>query len=398
MSSFWRAITPRAPGRLLAISGVMSAALYAVQVLPAAAQDTVYVGGSGQPDVEVNLDVLNDLYGAGDGRELLHPGEKPLYLRRSMPPKIIGQNIVRVPAPPTGTPKRAMTPLTQPGTQTVSRPPAQPVLRAPTQNAAPRVATRPLIPAPPPAQAQIQGRVKAPALAQLPETTKKPVRRAPPAPLQPMPSTTQPLPSKKDQERLSELATLRSEDLISDTDYAAKRAEILGGPKKAVPPAVPTLAAPKKIAKPRVITPQPLAPPQAVTETAPPAPKATPSAPKETKVASIPKHPVPIDGTRQLRLDFESAASGLTPSQSDQLKDLAGQLQNGNVRLQVRAYAGATGEDAGSARRSSLKRALAVRSRLIEGGIRSTRIDVRALGAAGDDGPADRVDIYSVAR
>jgi len=411
MSSIWRAITPRAPGRLLAISGVMSATLYAMQVSPAAAQNTVYVGGSGQPNVEVNLDVLNDLYGAGDGRELLHPGEKPLYLRRSMPPKIIGQNIIRVPAPPTGTPKTAVTPLIRPGAQTVSRPPAQPVLRAPAQKAVPKVATKPLIPASPPVQAPAQAQVQAPALAQLPETTKKPVRRAPPAPLQPMPSTTQPLPSKKDQERLTELATLRSEDLISDSDYAAKRAEILGGPKKAAPPPVPTLAAPpvpaatpapapKKITKPRVTTPAlaPPAPPQVVTEAAPPAPKATPPAAKETKVASIPKQPVPIDGIRQLRLEFESSASGLTPSQTDQLKDLAGRLQSGDVRLQVRAYAGATGEDTGSARRSSLKRALAVRSRLIEGGIRSTRIDVRALGAAGDDGPADRVDIYSVVR
>ena len=42
----------------------------------------------------------------------------------------------------------------------------------------------------------------------------------------------------------------------------------------------------------------------------------------------------------------------------------------------------------------SLSRALEVRSRLIEFGVRSSNIDVRALGNANDDGlPAERVDI-----
>jgi len=39
-----------------------------------------------------------------------------------------------------------------------------------------------------------------------------------------------------------------------------------------------------------------------------------------------------------------------------------------------------------------------VRSFLIERGIRSTRIDVRALGIPEDDGPEDRVDVVIVAR
>ena len=46
----------------------------------------------------------------------------------------------------------------------------------------------------------------------------------------------------------------------------------------------------------------------------------------------------------------------------------------------------------------SLSRALAVRSYLIEQGIRSTRIDVRALGLAGDSGPLDRVDVVLLGR
>jgi outer membrane protein OmpA-like peptidoglycan-associated protein len=41
----------------------------------------------------------------------------------------------------------------------------------------------------------------------------------------------------------------------------------------------------------------------------------------------------------------------------------------------------------------SLSRALAVRSYLIKAGVRSTRMDVRALGNNVQGSPADRVDI-----
>ena len=51
-----------------------------------------------------------------------------------------------------------------------------------------------------------------------------------------------------------------------------------------------------------------------------------------------------------------------------------------------------------AARRLSLSRALQVRSYLIDQGVRSTRIDVRALGANVPSGPADRVDIKTVQR
>ena len=73
---------------------------------------------------------------------------------------------------------------------------------------------------------------------------------------------------------------------------------------------------------------------------------------------------------------------------------LAGDEQK---RLQVVAYAASQGNTS-AARRLSLSRALAVRSYLIDKGIRSTRIDVRAMGApeAASSGPADRVDLVVV--
>jgi outer membrane protein OmpA-like peptidoglycan-associated protein len=63
------------------------------------------------------------------------------------------------------------------------------------------------------------------------------------------------------------------------------------------------------------------------------------------------------------------------------------------LRIQLLAYAGQASDSASQARRLSLSRALAARSQLIEQGVRSTRIDVRALGNKSAGGPTDRIDI-----
>lgn len=67
--------------------------------------------------------------------------------------------------------------------------------------------------------------------------------------------------------------------------------------------------------------------------------------------------------------------------------------QEGGVRLQLLAYAGEPNLSASKARRLSLSRALAVRSYLISKGVRSTRIDVRALGNRLPSGAPSRVDL-----
>ena len=61
------------------------------------------------------------------------------------------------------------------------------------------------------------------------------------------------------------------------------------------------------------------------------------------------------------------------------------------ARLQLVAYATGPGDQASKARRVSLSRALSARGYLIAQGVRSTRIDVRALGHT-DEQQADRVD------
>ena len=68
------------------------------------------------------------------------------------------------------------------------------------------------------------------------------------------------------------------------------------------------------------------------------------------------------------------------------------------MRLLLKAFAESTGNNSSKARRLSLSRTLVVRSFLIDNGLRSTRIDVRALGIARDGGAPDRVDIVSINR
>ncbi|HZB90781.1 MAG TPA: OmpA family protein, partial [Stellaceae bacterium] len=71
------------------------------------------------------------------------------------------------------------------------------------------------------------------------------------------------------------------------------------------------------------------------------------------------------------------------------------------VRLQLVAHASGGSDESNEARRISLQRALAVRSYLIDRGIASTRMDVRALGnrsEGGSGGPLDRVDVVMLDR
>lgn len=84
-----------------------------------------------------------------------------------------------------------------------------------------------------------------------------------------------------------------------------------------------------------------------------------------------------------------------------ELDRLAGTMAGSEAqRLQVVAYASSQDKNTSAARRLSLSRALAVRSYLIDKGIRSTRIDVRAMGTpeGAGSGPADRVDLVLVSQ
>ena len=113
------------------------------------------------------------------------------------------------------------------------------------------------------------------------------------------------------------------------------------------------------------------------------------------EVAALTPAAEPLAEGQVLRVAFAPQQEDLPVDVSGALNTLAGRLlSDDSTRLQLRAYAGGTTEQASQARRLSLTRALSVRSYLIEQGVRSTRIDVRALGLPDDGGPADRVDIF----
>lgn len=99
------------------------------------------------------------------------------------------------------------------------------------------------------------------------------------------------------------------------------------------------------------------------------------------------------------QIPFAAGAADLPADSKSVLDQAVAKLkQDDEARLQIVAYASGNEDSGSQARRLSLSRALAVRSYLIDQGVRSTRMDVRALGNHVPSGPADRVDILVVHR
>ncbi len=173
-------------------------------------------------------------------------------------------------------------------------------------------------------------------------------------------------------------------------------------PKKLEAPAPAPSAPPKK--KPEATTQTQSAPPPPtiaaapkVTPSEPPAPVVSAAKKQQTEQASLPAANAAGGDTEPglaMQVVFSNDATRLPTDAKNKLKSLASRLKSkDNLRLQLMAYAGGDKLSASLARRLSLSRALSVRSFLIENGIRSTRIDVRALGNKTDQKPLNRVDL-----
>ncbi len=176
-------------------------------------------------------------------------------------------------------------------------------------------------------------------------------------------------------------------------------------------PPVSTAAKPKQIA--RTVAPPPPAPPNAAMQP-PPAtrkvvksrtsaarrvPKAEPARAKPKQVASLSKSTASVRSGSLRRIEFPPGSAKLSNKAALGLKNVAAALSNDTgLRIQLLAYAGRNNDSASQSRRLSLSRALAARSKLIDQGVRSTRIDVRALGNKSAGGPADRIDIIVTKR
>jgi outer membrane protein OmpA-like peptidoglycan-associated protein len=156
-----------------------------------------------------------------------------------------------------------------------------------------------------------------------------------------------------------------------------------------------------KVEKPVVEMPLP---PKAAPSPAPPksvaeAESKPKPAPQEKEQAALPPGPETTKTGQALRVEFGTKASKVPADAKKGLQTLAAKLKGDNtLRLQLMAYAGGDSLSASKARRLSLSRALSVRSFLIEKGVRSTRIDVRALGNKTAEKPLNRVDVNIVER
>ncbi|WP_376958652.1 OmpA family protein [Azospirillum sp. A26] len=150
-------------------------------------------------------------------------------------------------------------------------------------------------------------------------------------------------------------------------------------PPAAVPAQPPQPAAQGTPAVPTPATPVPVTP-RTDTAALPPPPEAAPPA------ASLPPSSV-------LSLVFPADATNL-PDAADAVVDrIVERLRaSDTARLQLRSYASGTPDTAREARQRALARALALRERLTAFGIRSTRVDVRALGLDEGGGVPDRID------
>jgi outer membrane protein OmpA-like peptidoglycan-associated protein len=165
---------------------------------------------------------------------------------------------------------------------------------------------------------------------------------------------------------------------------------------------------------PRAAPAKPAPPPQRVAHTEPPPPRAAHTEPPPQRVArtepppartlpptrTLPpeRNPEADSGSKRGVVLFAPNASDPSVSALQSVKSLAGELSDalagGTSRVQLLAFGGQRGDKSSDTRRLSLKRALVIRQILIDSGVPSERIDVRALGGTDDNGPLDRVDVF----
>ncbi len=174
-----------------------------------------------------------------------------------------------------------------------------------------------------------------------------------------------------------------------------KAADAAPPPPPAPAPKTEVAAAPPPPSAPAA----PAAPPApAATPTAPASPssaEASSAAPAAAEQASLPD----ASGEKPAQVLFNGDDTKLSADGQGILDSVYAKLEASNdLRVQLMAYAAGSDLTSSKARRISLSRALSVRSYLIEKGLRSTRIDVRALGDKEQGAPENRVDVNIVKR
>jgi|APSaa5957512535_1039671.scaffolds.fasta_scaffold30821_2 outer membrane protein OmpA-like peptidoglycan-associated protein len=336
------AARPRFGRPLLIVPAVIALFATVFAVAPALGQETIFIGGSGQTGVEIDLGALD--YRATAPRPVIfglrHPGDSganlaPVTLRR-----------------PSDTPSSAK--------------PAAPIETAAIEPPKAEMVTK-LEPPP----AKVPTIVVSPA-AEITEPALAPERAA------------ETDPDKMTAEERA-AAVARNKNMVSSTSFANEIAR--GGESGAAPAKAAEKPAQKSSAK------------AAQKSSAKAAQKSSAKPAQKTEMAALSPADVPTLPGQSMQITFAASESVLPDGAHVPLAAIAATLANDDtLRLQLKAYAGGGADSASHARRLSLSRALAVRSQLIEQGVRSTRIDVRALGNKSESGTSDRVDVILVQR
>ncbi len=439
------------------VMGGAAAALAATLVFivgagPTRAQESVVIGGRGLPAIVVNLEVLRDLGAPVQRRRLRMPGQRDLnpdLIRLKPPPGVKAREVtIRTPKFRPESPAFARTGPESPGRDPTIR------LRQPGEKRSqgPVRSSRRAVPAVPtrPVERQV---LAPPAVAPAAPAAKIKKEKTPPVRRAERSRSTAAAPERRERVTPPPPPPRRAvERAITQPERSSARAK-LPAPEQTVKPAAPPPPPPRVITKKAAeppqekqvarIAPEPIAPPQPLKRPAAPAkapvvkkpekaavqdkpplgdaaapaparsavqdkppepvrstvraepapPKVRPAAPRETRTAALPPARPPVDEKEALRVVFSGSSSRLTEEGESALRTLVRSVAETESRIQLKAFAAGSSDRPSTARRLSLSRALAVRSFLIEQGMRSTKIDVRALGVPADDGPADRVDV-----
>lgn len=289
--------------------------------------------------------------------------EKTESPKASVVPSEITPPPVSVPPAP-----KIMPPTSEPAAGADTPTPAEPATQAAVPEPSPPPVAETEMPKAPPAPAPKVAAPETPAV----ETPKpdEPKAAEAPMPSAPGPATVPPAPK-----------------IVPPTPPAAAKA----------PAETPKVA--EKPTSPRLVRPAPPAPPAASKSDSETKSTASggdaPASRGGTQVAALPETPPAeiLDGGQIYRIPFGPSSSEISEDGKKYLDELAQRMKDeSSLRLQLLGYAGSTQDSASKARRTSLFRALSVRTYLMKQGVRSTRMDVRALGNRVEDGSPDRVD------
>lgn len=419
-----RTCSGRTRGRALGLSTALVAATGLIWVgSHAAAMAQAYNGGPNQ--VIVNMDVLNGLpsgygagaYGTGYGApqaygqapksqflpgaapqgygippdQLAAPLGAPRYLPPYTPYGVAGAGVQPLPlapglaglaTPPSSRPSSVLTTLgpdgrpiqpiklKQPGTGTkqASKPKKKEFAApAPTETASVSE------PAPEPTDSQVAA-IEPPSPPAEPEALPDtvPMPEATPAPSD-TGATVETAPAVAAPEPAAETPAEPAEEPAAEAEAPAPEAPAEEAPAEAAAPEAPAAETP--------------------TEEAATGEEATETAAVEAPAPdnSAPAAPIPQGG---IRIVFPSDLNDVPAEANAALDDLASQmLADENMRIQIMCYASGTEDTESKARRKSLARCINIRQYLFKKDVRTTRMDVRALGLKSEGQPADRVDI-----